>query len=86
MRESERLEAQEYVYELRQLATMLNDVTSRAKALDQTHKPFALTRTEIGLNLSYLVRLLEQATEEAQETLWAAELALAIEGMSLDYW
>jgi len=36
------------------------------------------------LNLNYLVWLLDQATEEAEETLRAAELVLAIEGMLLD--
>ena len=52
--------------------------------LDQAEKPLTLARAEIGLNLNYLVWLLEQATEEAEETLWAAELVLAIEGMPLD--
>ena len=83
MRDAEHLGAQEYVYELRQLSRMLTDATSRAEALDQAQKPDALVRAEIGLNLNYLVWLLEQATEEAEETLRAAELVLAIEGMYL---
>ncbi len=80
MRYSEQVE---YVSELRQLASMLNDARTRTEALDQAQKPFALTWTEIGLNLNYLVWLLEQACEEAEETLRAAEIVLAIEGMPL---
>ena len=56
----------------------------QAAELDQAEKPLALARAEIGLNLNYLVWLLEQATEEAEETLRAAELVLAIEGTPLD--
>ena len=81
---AEPLEAREYVYELRQLTKMLNHATLQAEELDQAEKPLTLARAEIGLNLNYLVWLLEQATEEADETLQAAELVLAIEGMPLD--
>ena len=56
----------------------------RTYKLDQAKKPLTLARAEIGLNLSYLFWLLEQAREEAEETLRAAELVLAIEGMPLD--
>ena len=84
VRDAEHLGAQEYVYELRQLTKMLTDATSRAEALDQAEKPDALARAEIGLNMNYLVWLLDQATEEAEETLRAAELVLAIEGIRLE--
>ncbi len=84
MRDAEHLGAQEYVYELRQLTRMLTDAASRAEALDQAEKPDALARAEIGLNMNYLVWLLDQATEEAEETLRAAELVLAIEGIRLE--
>jgi hypothetical protein len=56
----------------------------RTYKLDQAEKPLTLARAEIGLNLNYLVWLLEQAREEAEETLRAAELVLAIEGMPLN--
>jgi len=81
---AEPLEAREYVYELRQLMKMLVHATLQAEELDQPEKPLALARAEIGFNLNYLVWLLEQATEEAEETLRAAELVLAIEGVPLD--
>ena len=84
MRDAEHLGAQEYVSEPRQLVNILNDATSRTKALDHAEQPTALTRAEVGLNLNYLVWLLEQATEEGEETLRAAELVLAIEEMLLD--
>ena len=84
MRGAEPLEAREYVYELKQLMKMLVHATLQAEALDHAEKPDVLARAEIGLNLNYLVWLLEQATEEAEETLRAAELVLAIEGMPLD--
>ena len=84
MRDAEPLEAREYVYELRQLMKMLHHATLQAEELDQAEKPLTLARAEIGLNLNYLVWLLEQATEEAEETLRAAELVLATEGMPLD--
>ncbi len=84
MRDAEYLGAQEYISELRQLANILTDVTSRTEALDQAQQPLALTRAGVGLNLNYLVWLLEQATEEAEETLRAAEVVLAVEGIPLD--
>ena len=84
VRDAEQLGAQEYVYELRQLTRMLTDATSRAEALDQAQKPDAVARAEIGLNMNYLVWLLDRATEEAEETLRAAELVIAIEGIRLE--
>ncbi len=84
MSDAKHLGALEYVSELSNLTRILNDATSRAEALDYAEQPLALTRAEVGLNLNYLVWLLEQATEEAEETLRAAELVLAVEGMPLD--
>ena len=72
---------QAYLTELKQLARVLLDATTRAEALNEEEKPASLVRS---LNLGEMVEGIHDAWREVDTVVKQAELLLAAEGLKLE--